>query len=175
MVRTPRRRRAQHHVDSRDLALGLDEHPAAFDHAPGHVLGELVLGRDGIAEVGRAAGQDGRLAEGRVAAHELLHTRSTSMATSGHMRAQVPATVAAGVASVSAVEHGDEVALLVESFGQSDALLWTELYAEQAGFAALPVDRDTALQGIPPDGPIAASYCSLSRQRARRWPPSIYR
>ena len=83
------RRGAEHHVDGGDLALRLDEHAADARQAPGHVLGDLVLGRDGVPEVVGAPGEDGRLAQGDVAAHELLHDLLTSMATSGHMRAQL--------------------------------------------------------------------------------------
>ena len=64
--------------------------PPDSDHALGHVLGELVLRSDGIAEVGGAAGKDRRLAQRGVAAHQPLHAFSTSMATSGHMSAQMP-------------------------------------------------------------------------------------
>ena len=71
------------------LALGLHEHAADLRQARRHVLRDLVLGGDGVPEVVGAPGEDGRLTQGDVAAHELLHDLLTSMATSGHMRAQL--------------------------------------------------------------------------------------
>ena len=63
--------------------------PPDAGHPLGHVFGELVLRGDGIPEVVGAPGKDRRLAQGGVAAHEALHDLLTSMATSGHMRAQL--------------------------------------------------------------------------------------
>ena len=65
MARAPAADAPEDHVDGRDLALRLDEHAAGLDHALGHVLGELVLRGDGIAEVGGAAGEDRRLGRAR--------------------------------------------------------------------------------------------------------------
>ena len=64
------RRGAQRHVDRRELALGLDEHPALLGHPAGHPLEQLGLGRDRVAEVGVAAGRDRRLGDRLVALHQ---------------------------------------------------------------------------------------------------------
>ena len=63
-------RRAEGHVDRAQLALGLDEDPAELRHAPRHPLQQLRLGRDGVAEVGVAAGLDGGLGDRLVALHQ---------------------------------------------------------------------------------------------------------
>ena len=84
------RRCSVDHVDSRDLAFGLQIRAAFLGHALGHVSGNLGLRRDGIAEEETASCADDRLRHGLVALHEhlfLRHQRITSIATSGHISA----------------------------------------------------------------------------------------
>ena len=64
--------RAVDHVDGADLGLGLQEAAAHLGHALGHVFGDLVLGRDGIAEEEAASGEDGGFRNGLVALHKYL-------------------------------------------------------------------------------------------------------
>ena len=81
--------RAVDHVDGRDLALGLDERAAHLGQALAHILGDLALGRDGVAEIVAAAGLHGGFRDGLVALHHLsVHTHaclSTRMTQSGHI------------------------------------------------------------------------------------------
>ena len=65
--------RAVDHVDGRDLAFGLQKAAAHLGHALGHVFGNLILGRDGIAEKEAASGLDGSLGNRLVALQELFH------------------------------------------------------------------------------------------------------
>ena len=53
--------RAVDHVDGGHFAFRLHEHAARFGHPAAHVFGDLVLGRDGVAEIGPAARADGGL------------------------------------------------------------------------------------------------------------------
>ena len=64
------------------------------------------------------------------------------MATSGHMSAQLPHPLH----PCAGVESGDEVSLEIQLLGKADALLGTELDAEEAALAALSFDLDMALQ-----------------------------
>jgi hypothetical protein len=63
--------RAVDHVDGRDLALRLHEHPPQLRHAPGHILQQLGLWGDGIPEIRLDAGPDGRLRHRLVALQQL--------------------------------------------------------------------------------------------------------
>ena len=55
---------AVHHVDGRNLRLRLQEHAARLGQMGGHILRDLALRRDGIAEEAVAAGADGGLGDG---------------------------------------------------------------------------------------------------------------
>ena len=89
---------AQQHVDGGHFAFGLHELAAAFGQPEGHGLGDLVLRRDGIAEIAAAAGVQGAkghsfiaLDENAVVTHAVFSVfldLKTRMATSGHMSAQ---------------------------------------------------------------------------------------
>ena len=83
------------HVYGGHFALALDEHAADFRQAPGEILRQLGLGRDGIAGEKAHARADGGLADGLVALHEYLgHAQPSSfqisIAASGQTTAQVP-------------------------------------------------------------------------------------
>ena len=54
---------AVHHVDRRDLALGLEEAASDLGHTGGHVFGDLSLRGDGVAEEETRAGADGGLSD----------------------------------------------------------------------------------------------------------------
>ena len=63
-------RRAQGHVDRPELALGLDEDATELRHTARHPLQQFGLRRDGVAEIGVAAGLNRRLGHGIVALHK---------------------------------------------------------------------------------------------------------
>ena len=58
------------HVDRRDLALGLEEASSDLGHTGGHVLGDLGLRGDGVAEEEARAGANGGLSDRFAALHE---------------------------------------------------------------------------------------------------------
>ena len=77
-----RARRAVHHVDGCDLAFRLEEAAALDFRQPlGHIFGNLVLGRNGVAEEEPASGLDGGLSDGLIALHEhfLTHGAESSL------------------------------------------------------------------------------------------------
>ena len=67
-----RARGAVYHIDSGDLALCLQEAPADLGHTSSHVLGNVVLRSDGIAEEETAAGLDGGFCDSLAALHQFL-------------------------------------------------------------------------------------------------------
>ena len=87
---------AINHVDGRDLALGLEEAASDLGHTGGHVLRNLRLRSDGIAEEIASAGADGGLSNRFAALHKLqchnycssFTSLSTRMTASGHVLAQ---------------------------------------------------------------------------------------
>ena len=54
---------AVHHIDRRDFALGLEEASSDLGHAGGHVLRDLGLRGDGVAEEETCAGANGGLGD----------------------------------------------------------------------------------------------------------------
>ena len=88
----PSCRRAQDHIDRRQLALCLQEHAADLRHTLCHIGRDLCLRGDGIAEIMTAAGADGRFRNGFVALHQYFFRHyahlSTVMTQSGHIVAQ---------------------------------------------------------------------------------------
>ena len=61
---------AVHHVDGRNLALGLEEAASDLRHTGGHVLGNLGLRSDGIAEEEARAGTNGGLGDCFASLHQ---------------------------------------------------------------------------------------------------------
>ena len=61
---------AVHHVDGRHLALGLQEAAADLGHTGGHVLRDLRLGSDGVAEEETGACANGSLRNSFAALHK---------------------------------------------------------------------------------------------------------
>ena len=62
--------RTEHHVDAGQFALALEKSAPGRRQVLGHVLEELVLGCDRVAEKKLAPGPDGALADGLVAPHQ---------------------------------------------------------------------------------------------------------
>ena len=84
-------RRAEEHVDARELGLGLHERAADLIHALGQILEDLGLRGDGIAAVKPAAGAQRRFCQGLIALHQLFAHVCTSYSRisktlSGHTR-----------------------------------------------------------------------------------------
>ena len=149
-------RGAYHHVDGRDLALGLDEGPAQLRHPPGHILQQLGLRGNRIAEVGIAASPYGALRECLVALHQnsVSHVHLLPVDRYCHLWADQSADRTAGAALLvrqifGLVELSGVVAQVVDPGGHRDEMTRTDCCAQLAPLASLLIDLDISVYQSP--------------------------
>lgn len=70
------------HVDGAQFAFRLDKAAAPLRQLPGHILWDLALGGDGVAEIVLATAPHGGFREGLVAFHQNLFRHSASPSSS---------------------------------------------------------------------------------------------